>query len=92
MLLAFALAALTLSGRITVAWILVFAALSGMVNAFDIPTRQAFAVDMVGRDDLINAIALNSSIFNGARVDRAGDRRHRWWRGSARAGASSPTP
>jgi MFS family permease len=68
MLLAFALAALTLSGRITVPWILTLAALSGMVNAFDIPTRQAFAVDMVGREDLINAIALNSSVFNGARV------------------------
>src|SRR6187397_3225923 len=49
MLLAFALAALTLSGRVTVTWILVLAALSGMTNAFDIPTRQAFAVDMVGR-------------------------------------------
>jgi len=68
MLLAFALAALTLSGRVTVPWILALAALSGVVNAFDIPTRQAFAVDMVGRDDLMNAIALNSSIFNGARV------------------------
>ncbi len=52
----------------TVPWILTLAALSGVVNAFDIPTRQAFAVDMVGRDDLVNAIALNSSIFNGARV------------------------
>ncbi len=68
MLLAFVLAALTLSGEITIAWILALAALSGMVNAFDIPTRQAFAVDMVGREDLLNAIALNSSIFNGARV------------------------
>ncbi|MEO7793312.1 MAG: MFS transporter [Thermoanaerobaculia bacterium] len=68
MLLAFALAALTLSGRVTVPWILGLAALSGMVAAFDIPTRQAFAVDMVGREDLINAIALNSSVFNGARV------------------------
>ncbi len=68
MLLAFALAALTLSGRVTIAWILGLAALSGVVNAFDIPTRQAFAVDMVGREDLVNAIALNSSIFNGARV------------------------
>jgi MFS family permease len=38
------------------------------VNAFDIPARQAFVVDMVGREDLMNAIALNSSIFNGARV------------------------
>ena len=44
------------------------AALLGMVNAFDIPARQAFVVDMVGRDDLMNAIALNSSMFNGARI------------------------
>jgi len=68
MVLAFTLAALTLGGRVSISWILVLAALSGVVNAFDIPTRQAFAVDMVGRDDLVNAIALNSSIFNGARV------------------------
>ena len=39
-----------------------------MVNAFDIPARQAFLVDMVGKDDLINAIALNSSMVNGARI------------------------
>ena len=68
MVLAFTLAALTLGGQVSISWILVLAALSGVVNAFDIPTRQAFAVDMVGRDDLVNAIALNSSIFNGARV------------------------
>lgn len=68
MLLAFTLAALTLAGRASIAWILALAALSGVVNAFDIPTRQAFAMDMVGRGDLVNAIALNSSIFNGARV------------------------
>jgi len=46
----------------------VLAALLGLVNAFDIPTRQAFVVEMVGREDLINAIALNSSMFNGARI------------------------
>ena len=68
MVLAFALAALTFADAVTVPWILVLAALGGVVNAFDIPTRQAFAIDMVGRDDLVNAIALNSSIFNGARV------------------------
>ena len=44
------------------------AALLGVVNAFDIPARQSFLVDMVGREDLINAIALNSSMFNGARI------------------------
>ena len=44
------------------------AALLGVVNAFDIPGRQSFIVEMVGREDLMNAIALNSSMFNGARV------------------------
>ncbi|MDQ1348411.1 MAG: hypothetical protein QG573_1785, partial [Acidobacteriota bacterium] len=66
--LAFVLAALTFADVISVPWILALAALGGVVNAFDIPTRQAFAIDMVGRDDLVNAIALNSSIFNAARV------------------------
>lgn len=68
MILAFALAFLTLSGRIKVWEVIVLASLMGVVNAFDIPARQAFLVDMVGREDLINAIALNSSMFNGARV------------------------
>lgn len=68
MLLAFVLAVLTLSNRITVAEIFVLAALLGVVNAFDIPGRQSFLVDMVGKEDLMNAIALNSSMFNGARV------------------------
>jgi len=40
----------------------------GMTNAFDIPTRQSFVVDMVGKQDLTNAIALNSSVFNSARI------------------------
>ena len=44
------------------------AALLGVVNAFDIPARQSFLVDMVGKEDLMNAIALNSTMFNGARV------------------------
>ena len=48
--------------------VFVLAACLGLVNAFDIPARQAFIVDMVGRDDLMNAIALNSSMVNGARV------------------------
>jgi MFS family permease len=68
MILAFALAALTLTHRVQVWHIFVLAALLGVVNAFDIPGRQAFLVDMVGKDDLMNAIALNSSMFNGARV------------------------
>jgi len=68
MTLAFMLAGLTLSGAIRVWHLFVFAALLGCVNAFDIPARQSFMVDMVGRDDLMNAIALNSSMVNGARV------------------------
>jgi MFS family permease len=42
--------------------------LLGVVNAFDIPGRQSFLVEMVGKEDLMNAIALNSSMFNGARI------------------------
>jgi MFS family permease len=68
MILAFILAALTLSGKIQVWHIFVLAAALGVVNAFDIPGRQSFLVDMVGKEDLMNAIALNSSMFNGARI------------------------
>jgi MFS family permease len=68
MILAAILAWLTLSGRVQVWHIFVLASLLGVVNAFDIPGRQAFLVDMVGKEHLMNAIALNSSMFNGARV------------------------
>jgi MFS family permease len=68
MILAGILAALTISGRVKVWEVVVLAACMGVVNAFDIPARQAFLVEMVGREDLMNAIALNSSMFNGARV------------------------
>ena len=68
MVLAFILAVLTLTHRITVPEIFVLAVLLGVVNAFDLPGRQSFLVEMVGKDDLMNAIALNSSMFNGARV------------------------
>src|SRR5215471_1497217 len=68
MLLAGALAALTLSDHIRVWHIFVLSALLGVVNAFDIPARQSFIVEMTSREDLINAIALNSSMFNGARI------------------------
>lgn len=68
MILAFILAALTLTNSVQVWHIFVLAALLGVVNAFDIPGRQSFLVDMVGKEDLMNAIALNSSMFNGARV------------------------
>ncbi len=68
MILAFTLAFLTLSKRVTVAEVIVIAMLMGVVNAFDVPARQSFLVEMVGREDLMNAIALNSSMFNSARV------------------------
>jgi len=68
MILAFLLAALTLTNVIQVWEIILIAFLVGIVNAFDVPIRQAFLVQMVGKEDLPNAIALNSSIFNGARV------------------------
>ena len=68
MTLAGILAWLCLSGRVHVWHIFVLAGLLGVVNAFDIPARQSFLVDMVGKEDLMNAIALNSSMFNGARV------------------------
>src|SRR5581483_895880 len=68
MILALILAVLTLTNRVQVWHIFVLAASLGLVNAFDIPARQAFLVEMVGREDLMNAIALNSSMFNGARI------------------------
>jgi MFS family permease len=68
MILAGILAWLTLSHRIQVWHIFLLAGLLGVVNGFDIPGRQSFLVDMVGKEDLMNAIALNSSMFNGARV------------------------
>jgi MFS family permease len=68
MLLAFVLSALTLLGHIKVWEIMVVASSLGLVNAFDIPARQSFVVEMVGQQDLINAIALNSAMVNGARI------------------------
>ncbi|MHB2017877.1 MAG: MFS transporter [Candidatus Xenobia bacterium] len=68
MALAFILAALTLLGRIQVWHIFVLAVGMGIAMAFDIPARQAFIVEMVGCEDLMNAIALNSSMFNASRI------------------------
>jgi MFS family permease len=68
MILPLVLAALTFTGAVRVWHVLVLAGCLGVVNAFDIPARQSFLVDMVGRGDLMNAIALNSSMVNGARV------------------------
>lgn len=68
MLLAFVLAALTFTGAVKEWHIILLAALLGVINAFDAPARQAFVPDMVGKEDLPNAIALNSIMFNSARV------------------------
>ena len=68
MVLPLVLAGLTLSGRVQVWHVFTLATCLGIVNAFDIPARQAFVVEMVGREDLPNAIALNSTMVNGARV------------------------
>ena len=65
---ALTLSLLTLTGHITVGWVLGLAAMLGLINAFDVPTRQAFVVELVGRDALMNAIAFNSSAFNAARI------------------------
>src|SRR6266566_1578329 len=73
MQLAFMLEAFTVSilvwTHVVAVWqVLLLATLLGIASAFDIPMRQSFIVEMVGKDDLMNAIALNSSLFNGARV------------------------
>jgi MFS family permease len=69
MLQSFALAVLTLSGVITVWEVIVLAVCQGVINSFDMPARQSFVVEMVEhREDLGNAIALNSSMVNAARL------------------------
>jgi MFS family permease len=68
MALALVFAALVGSGRIEPWHILVLAALGGVAMAFDMPARQAFMVEMTNRQDLMNAVSLNSSMVNGARV------------------------
>jgi MFS family permease len=69
MVQSFALALLTFTGHITVPMIVALNAVQGMVNAFDMPARQAFLTTMISdREDLANAIALNSSMFNAARL------------------------
>jgi MFS family permease len=74
LLLALLLAAIVLFGDtrghpITTCWILAFIALvTGIVNSLDLPARLSFVIDMVGREDLVNAVALNSMLFNTARA------------------------
>gem|GEM_PF-6803 len=68
MLQAFALAALTLGGWIRAGHVLVLAGVLGAINAFDMPGRQSLFIHMAGKEDLLNAISLNSAIFNVARM------------------------
>lgn len=68
MILAFALAILTHTGHVTVYQVMAINFLLGAVNALDAPTRHSFVIEMVGREDLPCAIALNSATFNGARI------------------------
>jgi MFS family permease len=68
MVLAAILAALVLLDVVEVWMILLLAFLLGMANAVDMPVRQAFSIELVGREDIGNAVALNSAMFNGARV------------------------
>jgi MFS family permease len=68
MILAFVLSFLTFSGTVQVWHVVVLSIILGVVNTFDAPARQSFVVEMVGREDLGNAIALNSVLINGARV------------------------
>jgi MFS family permease len=68
MTLAFILFGLTVTGLIQVWHILICAVILGFSNSIDMPTRQSFAVEMVGRDDVANAVGLNSAMFNMARI------------------------
>src|ERR1043166_2037559 len=58
----------TASGHITIGWLIALAAINGVISSLEIPTRQSLVIDLVGRQDLPGAIALNSSGFNLARV------------------------
>src|SRR5260370_18072147 len=68
MLSAFTLAALTWTGTVRVEHVIILAAFNGTIGSFDMPGRQSFVVEMVGYEDLANAIALNSMMFNSARM------------------------
>jgi len=68
MILAAILSVLVISGVVQVWMILLLAFLLGIANAVDMPVRQSFAIELVGRDEIGSAVALNSAMFNGARV------------------------
>jgi MFS family permease len=89
--LALCLAALDLSGAVQLWHVFALAFALGLATAVDTPVRQAFVVEMVGPDDVPNAVSLNSVTFNTARIvgpALAAWRSPRW----APAGSSSPTP
>jgi MFS family permease len=60
--------AVTMAGKTQYWMVVLSAAVWGIIQVIDVPTRQAFSIEMVGRDDLMNAIALNSAVWNGAAV------------------------
>ena len=68
MALALVLAVLTTAGVVAPWHVVLIAGILGVVNTFDIPGRQSFIIEMVGKEDLMNGIALNSAVFNGARI------------------------
>jgi MFS family permease len=68
LLLAVLLGILVLAGHVTPWHLLAITVAAGIVNGIDLPARLSFVMDMVGREDLVNAVALNSLLFNGARV------------------------
>ena len=68
MLQAFALGILVVTGTVELWHVYALAFMLGTINAFDGPVRQAFGVELVGREQVVNAVALNSSIFNMARI------------------------
>jgi MFS family permease len=67
-MLALVLGVLVYTGQVQVWHVFVLALLLGVVNSFDMPIRQSFVVEMVGRDDVANAVALNSAVFNMSRI------------------------
>ena len=68
MCLSIIMAILAATGLATIPLLIILALVIGTVNSIDMPVRQAFAVEMVGREDIGNAVALNSAMFNGARI------------------------
>ena len=86
------LALLAFTNAATIPILILLALVIGTVNAVDMPVRQAFSVEMVGREDIGNAVALNSAMFNGARVDRAGRGRSDHRRGRRGGGLRRSMP